>query len=234
MDEETIILRDMIEKRPCRIDMERRNQLVARFGHPEAFTRDGLKDEYIIDYATGIRTRRTLDERIIWKFDPSDQLLSELKTLCGHQPQPSPVVNANIVSIAPEALAQISTAVHEPANPTAYSEIIPVVRQVYTDDRLAKLRQKLKQRKLSLRGAALYVYNEPKPMEHLYPNVIDARMKLKRIIDENLKFDPDAAAKAIASLAQQSKQSHNKKQRQKKRSSAPAPVPILGGYFGNN
>ena len=92
MDEETIILRDMIEKRPCRIDMERRNQLVARFGHPEAFTRDGLKDEYIIDYATGIRTRRTLEECIIWKFDPQGALLDELKTLCTYPtPEPEPV-----------------------------------------------------------------------------------------------------------------------------------------------
>ena len=92
MNEETIILRDMIEKRPCRIDMERRDQLVARFGHPEAFTRDGLKDEYIIDYATGIRTRRTLEERIIWKFDPQGALLDERKTLCAYPtPEPEPV-----------------------------------------------------------------------------------------------------------------------------------------------
>ena len=234
MDDLSAILRNMIDHLPCRLSTPMRNRLVECFGHPEAFVRDGLKDEFVIDTATGIRTRRTLDERIIWKFDPSGQLLSELKTLCCHQQQPYPVVNANIISIAPEAIAKISTAVHESANPTTYSEIIPVVRQVYTDERLAKLRKKLKQKKLSLRGAALYVYNEPKPMDHLYRNVIDARMKLKRIIDENLKSDSDAAAKAITSLAQQSKLSHNKKQKQKKHSSAPAPVPIVGGYFGNN
>ena len=114
MDEEAIILRDMIEKRPCRIDMERREQLVARFGHPEAFTRDGLKDEYIIDYATGIRTRRTLEERIIWKFDPQGALLDELKTLCAYPtPEPEPI-KAQVASFTPEARTEILKLVHSP------------------------------------------------------------------------------------------------------------------------
>ena len=156
----------------------------------------------------------------------------ELEPYVESAPQPT-TLNVNVTNIAPEALAQIASAVNEPATPTTYDEIIPVVRQVYTDKRLSTLRKKLKLKKLSLRGAALYVYNEPQPMEHLYRPVIDARMKLKQIIDEKLKSDPNAATKSIASLAQLSKQSHNKKQKRKKRSSAPGPVPILYGYSGN-
>ena len=158
--------------------------------------------------------------------------IDELEPHIENTPQPA-TVNANIISIAPEARAQIASAVNGPATPTTYDEIIPVVRQVYTDKRLATLRKKLKLKKLSLRGAALYVYNEPQPMEHLYRPVIDARMKLKQIIDEKLKSDPNAVTKSIASLTQLSKQSHNKKPKRKKRSSAPGPVPILYGYSGN-
>ena len=109
-----------------------------------------------------------------------------------------------------------------------------MVRQVYTDELLAKQRKRQKLKKLSLIRAAMYVYNEPNPIGHLYREVMDARTKLKRIIDRNLKSDPDAAVKAIASLAQESKLSHNKGRMRKKRASVPAPVPILNGYFGNN
>lgn len=98
-DKLCLVLRDMIDKAPCVVDTDMQSRLVARFGHPEAFTREGLKDEFLIDNATGIRTRRTMEERIIWRFNPSGQLLDELKTLCGHSAPADTPVKAIVVGV---------------------------------------------------------------------------------------------------------------------------------------
>lgn len=148
--------------------------------------------------------------------------VEKLEPYVENSPQPA-TVNANLIGIAPEALAQIASAVN-PVQPGTLSELVPIVQLVHTA--INKVRKAKKQRHLSYDGAVLYLYNEPNPPKALFAKIMEARTVLHQIIAEKRKSDPSAEQKTLKSLAVMSKPSYKKSKQRKKRSSVPAPVPI--------
>ncbi len=146
----------------------------------------------------------------------------ELEPYVESAPQPT-TLNVNVTNIAPEALAQIASAVN-PVTPGTLSELVPVVQLVYNS--INKVRKAKKQRCLSYDGAVLYLHDEPNPPNALFAKIMEARTILHQIIAEKRKSDPDAEQKTLKSLAVMSKPGYRKSKQRKKRSSVPAPVPF--------
>lgn len=70
------MLADLLRHPGCEVSSETREAVLTVLPRPELFVKTRLTDAYRVDAATGLRTPRTLAERIVWRFLPTDDLLA--------------------------------------------------------------------------------------------------------------------------------------------------------------
>jgi len=73
-------LDDLLKHPGCEVSSATRAKVLSILPREELFVRSRLLDEYIVDLATGLRTRRADLDRIVWMFVPTDDLLKGTAT----------------------------------------------------------------------------------------------------------------------------------------------------------
>lgn len=72
-------LADLMKHPGCEVSGATRAKVLSALPREDVFVRSRLLGEYVVDEATGIRTRRPEEERIVWRFVPTDDLSAEGK-----------------------------------------------------------------------------------------------------------------------------------------------------------
>jgi len=67
-------LADLMKHPGCEVSGATRAKVLSVLSREDLFVRSRMLGEYVVDEATGIRTRRPEEERIVWRFVPTDDL----------------------------------------------------------------------------------------------------------------------------------------------------------------